>query len=128
MMNVQLKSSRDLVALAAAMVLVSSSASSASAAVQDDDDCGDLYQLQRSGSTVRIIALSSDVTRIWGKSRYGVTKVWNSSNGTTGTYKGGFNTSSTGGANFLVTSTNKWWTLALVDSDGYEWCRGLYYK
>lgn len=127
-MNMKLRSPRNLVALAAALILVGGTASSASASVLDESSCGDLYQLQRTGNTVRIIALSSDVTRVWGKNRYGITKVWHSSNGSQGTYVSGYNTSSTGGANFTVTSSDKWWTLALVDDNGYEWCRGLYYK
>ena len=119
---------RKLAALGLAAILFSASAGSAAAATLDESACGDLYSLSRSGSTVRIVALSSDVRLTWGSGRYGTTKVWSSATGSGGAYKGAWNTSSTGGANFPVSSSNKWWTLALVDQGGYEWCRGLYYK
>lgn len=94
-----------------------------------DEGCGSLYTLTRlSRTTVRVNASSSPVRAAWGNGRYGVTKVWNSSTGSLGQFIGEYNTSSTGGANFQVTSVYKWWTLALVDNSGYEWCRGLYYK
>lgn len=94
-----------------------------------DDGCGSLYTLTRlNRTTVRVNASSSAVRAAWGNGRYGVTRVWNSSNGSLGQFIGDYNTSSTGGANFQVTSVYKWWTLALVDNSGYEWCRGLYYK
>lgn len=94
-----------------------------------DEGCGSLYTLTRtSRTTVRVVAQSSAVRAVWGNGRYGVTRVWNSSNGSLGSFIGDYNTSSTGGANFQVTSVYKWWTLALVDNSGYEWCRGLYYK
>jgi hypothetical protein len=117
--------------VAAALTLaVTTTVGAASAAPTfDPSDCGGLYSLSRSGSTVRIIALCSDVRAIWGSGRYGTTEVWvSATGGTPRLYKGGFNTSSTGGANFTVSSSNKWWLLALVDNTGHEWCSGLYYK
>lgn len=111
------------------LAVTSTVGAAAAAPMLDPSDCGGLYSLTRSGSTVHITALSSDVRAIWGNGRYGTTQVWvSATGGTPRASKGAFNTASSGGASFNVSSSKKWWLLELVDDTGYEWCSGLYYK
>lgn len=118
--------SRLTLVAASVSVLLVGTVSGAEAQVRplDGSDCGSMYQLSRSGKTLRVVALGSDVRAVWGKNRYGVTEVWVNSS-----YKGAWNTSSDASANFPVstgTTSKTWSLLELVDDDGYEWCSGLY--
>lgn len=102
------------------------SASSAGARPLEPSECRDLYTVTRSGSSVRVIAFTYDLKPTWGSTNYGTTKVW-----VDNSYKGGYGTSSSQGANFSFTtgtSKKRVIQLALVNRTGYQWCDGSYIR